>query len=194
MSVLTPEQLQAMQKANLDAFFSVSTKAYESLERLIDLNRQAIKTTLSESQTLAQRALSTRDPQQLLAMQAELAQPSAEKILSYARHVQEIVSSAQADLVALAETQYEEHNARIQAWVDNAARNAPAGSETAVAAVKSAMAAANTTFETLQKASRQAVDIAESNFSAATTAATKAAQQATEQAARSTRKSSVSSA
>ncbi len=48
--------------------------------------------------------------------------------------------------------------------VDNAAKNAPAGSETAVAVLKSAVAAANNAFESVQKAVKQASDIAEANF------------------------------
>ncbi|CAH2771617.1 MAG: Granule-associated protein [uncultured Caballeronia sp.] len=38
--------------------------------------------------------------------------------------------------------------------VENVAKNAPAGSETAVAVMKSAITAANTTYETIHKASK----------------------------------------
>ncbi|RZL30720.1 MAG: phasin family protein, partial [Rubrivivax sp.] len=42
--------------------------------------------------------------------------------------------------------------------------------------VKSAVAAANNAFESVQKATKQAVDVAEANFQAATTQAVKATQ------------------
>jgi hypothetical protein len=51
--------------------------------------------------------------------------------------------------------------AQFTALVDNAAKNAPAGSETAVAMMKSAVAAANNAFESVQKAVKQASDMAE---------------------------------
>mgnify|MGYP006200577963 CR=1 FL=1 len=60
--------------------------------------------------------------------------------------------------------------------VNSAAQNAPAGSEQAVAMMKGAMTAANTAFESVQKAVKQATDMAETNLAAVTqTAAPKAA-------------------
>jgi hypothetical protein len=58
-------------------------------------------------------------------------------------------------------------------------KNAPAGSENVVALVKSAVAAANNAYETVQKASKQAVEVAEANMQAMTTTAVKATSAAT---------------
>ena len=147
-----------------------------------------MKSTLAESQENAQRALSVKDAQELLALQASLAQPVAEKVLSYGRHLYEIASATQAEFARVAEAQYEEQNRKVQALVDNVAKNAPAGSETAVAVIKSAITAANTTYETVHKATKQAVELAESNFNAAAAAAQKATSQAAAQASRSAKK------
>jgi phasin family protein len=186
MTLLTPEQFAAAQKANLETLYGLTTKAFEGVEKLVELNLQVVKSTLAESQENAQRALSVKDAQELLALQASLAQPIAEKALSYGRHVYEIVSSTQGEFARVAEAQYEEQNRKVQALVENVAKNAPAGSETAVAVMKSAITAANTTYETVHKAAKQAVEIAESNFNAAATAASKAASQAAAQASRAT--------
>ncbi|NHH79035.1 phasin family protein [Burkholderia gladioli] len=175
MSLLTPEQIAAAQKAHLESLFGLTSKAFESVEKLIELNVQVVKSTLAESQENVQRALSVKDAQELLALQVSFAQPLAEKALAYGRHLYDIASSTQAEFAKVAESQYEEQNRKVQALVDNVAKNAPAGSETAVAALKSAINAANTTYETVQKATKQAVEIAESNFNAAAAVATKAA-------------------
>ncbi|WP_207001139.1 phasin family protein [Trinickia mobilis] len=188
MTLLTPEQFAAAQKANLEALFDLTNKAFEGIEKLVELNLQVVKSTLAESQENAQRALSTKDAQEFLSLQASLTQPVAEKVLSYGRHLYEIASATQAEFAKVAEAQYEEQNRKVQALVDNVAKNAPAGSETAVAVMKSAITAANTTYETVHKATKQAVEIAESNFNAAATAATKAAQQAASQASRAAKK------
>jgi phasin family protein len=185
MTLLTPEQFAAAQKANLDTLFGLTNKAFEGIEKLVELNLQVVKSTLAEGQENAQRALSVKDAQELLALQASLTQPVAEKVLSYGRHLYEIASATQAEFTRVAEVQYEEHNRKVQALVENAAKNAPAGSETAVAVIKSAITAANTTYETVHKATKQAVEIAESNFNAAATAASKAASQAAAQVSRS---------
>ena len=184
MTLLTPEQFAAAQKANLETLFGLTTKAFEGVEKLVELNLQVVKSTIAESQENAQRALSVKDAQELLALQASLTQPVAEKVLSYGRHLYEIASATQAEFARVAEAQYEEQNKKVQALVENDAKNAPAGSETAVAVIKSAITAANTTYETVHKATKQAVEIAESNFNAAATAASKAASQAAAQASR----------
>ena len=184
MTLLTPEQFAAAQKANLETLFGLTTKAFEGVEKLVELNLQVVKSTIAEGQENAQRALSVKDAQELLALQASLTQPVAEKVLSYGRHLYEIASATQAEFARVAEAQYEEQNKKVQALVENVAKNAPAGSETAVAVIKSAITAANTTYETVHKATKQAVEIAESNFNAAATAASKAASQAAAQASR----------
>ncbi|WP_179402432.1 phasin family protein [Burkholderia guangdongensis] len=175
MSLLTPEQIAAAHKANLESLFSLTTKAFEGVEKLVELNLQVVKSTLAESQENAQRLLSVKDAQELLALQASLTQPIAEKAMSYGRHVYEIASSTQAEFAKVAEAFYADQQSKVQALVDNVAKNAPAGSETAVAALKSALNAANTTYETVQKATKQAIEIAETNFNAAAAVATKAA-------------------
>jgi phasin family protein len=184
MTLLTPEQFAAAQKANLETLFGLTSKAFEGVEKLVELNIQVVKSTIAEGQENAQRALSVKDAQELLALQASLTQPVAEKVLSYGRHLYEIASATQAEFARVAEAQYEEQNKKVQALVENVAKNAPTGSETAVAVIKSAITAANTTYETVHKATKQAVEIAESNFNAAATAASKAASQAAAQASR----------
>ena len=178
MSLLTPEQIAAAQKANLESLFGLTTKAFEGVEKLIELNLQVVKSTLTESQENAQRLLSVKDAQELIALQASLSQPVAEKVLSYSRHLYEIASSTQAEVTKVAEAQLAEGSHNMQALFDNLAKNAPAGSESAVALAKSALSAANSAFDSVQKATKQAVEIAETNFAAATNVASKAAAQA----------------
>eukprot|EP01038_Epipyxis_sp_PR26KG_P003872 gene3872-5547_t len=50
---------------------------------------------------------------------------------------------------------------KFMSVVDTAVKNAPAGSESAVALVKTAVAAANNAYESVHKASKQAVEVAE---------------------------------
>jgi hypothetical protein len=68
--------------------------------------------------------------------------------------------------------------------VDNAAKNAPAGSETAVAVFKSAVAAGNNALESVQKAVKQATDVAEANFNSVATQAVNASKATTAKAKR----------
>jgi phasin family protein len=184
MSLPTPEQMADAQRASLETLFGLTSKAFEGLEKLINLNLQAVRSTLADSQANAQRAASVRDAQELLQLQAAMTQPLAEKMLSYSKALVEIGTATQAEFTRVAQEQYSAHQQRIEAAVENVARNAPAGSETAVAIMKSAVSAANTTYDTVNKAAKQATEIAGSNIDAATNAVAKAAQQSAAQASR----------
>lgn len=172
--MLTPEQLVASQKANMETLYGLTTKAFEGVEKLVELNLQATKAALAESQAHANAMLSVKDAQELIALQAGLFQPLAEKAAAYSRHLYDIASGTGAEFSKAFESKVAEGQAQFASLVDNAAKNAPAGSETAVAMMKSAVAAANNAFESVQKAVKQATDVAEANFNAVATSATSA--------------------
>ena len=177
--MLTAEQVIAAHKANVETLFGLTNKAFEGVEKLVELNLQVAKAALSEVADNTAAALSVKDAQELLSLQAALLQPTAEKAASYSRHIYDIASSTGAEVAKVAEAQFADAQKKFTAVVDNAAKNAPAGTENAVALVKSAVAAANNAFESVQKAAKQAVEVAESNFQAATSQAVKATQTAT---------------
>jgi phasin family protein len=172
--MLTAEQVFAAQKANLETLFGLTNKAFEGVEKLVELNLQVAKTALSEVAENTQAALSVKDAQGLLALQSTLLQPSAEKAASYSRHLYDIASSTTAEFAKVGEAQLAEAQKKFAAVVDNASKNAPAGTENAVALVKSAVAAANNAFESVQKAGKQAVEVADANFQAMSSTAVRA--------------------
>ncbi len=167
--MLTPEQVLASHKANLETLFGLTTKAFEGVEKLVELNMTASKAALSELADSSKAMMSAKDAQELMslvAQQASQLQPLAEKTASYSRHLFEITSSAGADLGKTLESQAADMQKKFMAVLDNATKNAPAGTEAAVAVIKGAVAAGNNTLESVQKAVKQAADIAESNFHA----------------------------
>ena len=174
----TAEQLVAAQKANVETLFGLTSKAFEGVEKLVELNLQVARTTLTEAAETAQAALSVKDAQELLSLQASLLQPAAEKAAAYSRHLYDIVAGANAEVTRVAEAQLADGQKKVLALVDTAVKNAPAGTESAVALVKSAVAAANNAYESVNKAAKQATEVAEANFTAMTNTAVKATAQA----------------
>ncbi len=176
--MLTTEQILAAHKANVETLFGLTSKAFEGIEKLVELNLQVAKTALAESLESAQAVMSVKDAQELLALQSTLLQPSAEKAAAYSRHLYDIANSTNAAVSKVAEAQIADAQAKFAAVIDSAAKNAPVGSENAVAMVKTAVAAANSAFESIQHATRQASEVAEANFEAAADTAAKATQTA----------------
>jgi phasin family protein len=176
--MLTAEQVLAAQKANIETLFGLTNKAFEGVEKLVELNMQVARAAMDEAAENVRAALSVKDAQELLALQAQMLQPAAEKAAAYNRHLYDIAAATNAEIAKLVEAQVAEAQGKFAAGVDAAMKNAPAGSENAMALVKSAMAAANNAYESVNKAARQAASVAEANFQAVTNTAVKAAQTA----------------
>jgi phasin family protein len=174
----TAEQFVAAQRASVETIFGLTNKAFEGVEKLVELNMQVAKATLAEAAETTQAAMSIKDAQELLSLQAGLLQPAAEKAAAYSRHLYDILAGTNAEVTKAAEATMADSQAKVLALVDTAVKNAPAGTESAVALVKSAVAAANNAYESMHKASKQATEVAEANFTAMTNTAVKATQTA----------------
>jgi phasin family protein len=173
--MMTAEQIVTAHKANVETLFGLSGLAFEGIEKLVELNIQVAKAAMTEASETTKAALSVKDPQELIALQASLLQPAAEKAAAYSRHVYEIAASTGTEVNRVAEATAADAQAKFMAVVDSAVKNAPAGTENAVALVKSAVAAANNAFESVQKATKQAAEVADANFQAMSTTAVRAA-------------------
>lgn len=172
--MLTVEQILAAQKANVETLLGLTSKAFEGVEKIVELNLSASKAALSETGENAKALLSVKDAQELIALQQSLLQPLAEKTAAYSRHLYEIATSTSGEFTKALENQASEVQEKFTGLIDSATQNAPAGTESAVAVMKSAVAAANNALESVQKAVKQATDVAEANFKAVTTNASSA--------------------
>lgn len=173
--MLNTEQFAAANKANLDILLSLTSKAFDGVEQLTALNLQVVRANLDEVAETSLAALSVKDPQSLLALQAGALQPAAEKAAAYGRQVYDIVSTTKAEFEKVAaESATGVQNSLVAAF-DAATKNAPEGSASGIALFKSALAATNNAFDGLKKATQQATDVAEANYAAATASVSKPA-------------------
>ncbi|MBS0307554.1 MAG: phasin family protein [Proteobacteria bacterium] len=176
------DQFNVATKANVEAQLALvsalASKAFEGVEKLIDLNLTVAKTSLEESNAAAKQLLAAKDPQEFFSLAAAQAQPTAEKAAAYARHVANITTSIQSEISKTAEAQIAETTRKVSALVDDVAKNAPAGSENVIAIVKSMIGNANAGYEQLTKSTKQAVEAIESNLATATEQFTKATEKA----------------
>ncbi len=171
---VTPEQFAASNKANVETVLTLANAAFASAERLAALNLNTARSILEDGVANTKALLAAKDVQELMNLQASLAQPIFEKAVAYARSVYEITSQSQEEVSKILEGQVAELNKGVATALDKAAKSAPAGSDVAVAAVKSAIAAANSAYDSMSKAAKQVAEIAEANVAAATNATVKA--------------------
>ena len=177
--MMTAEQVMSAHKVNVETLFGLGGLAFDSMEKFVELNLSAAKSAFTHAAEGSQAALSVKDPQEFVALQATWMQPVAEKAAAYGRGVYEIASSTSAEVGRVVEATAADAQTKFIAIVDTAVKNAPAGTENAVALVKSAVAAANNAFESVQKATKQAVEVADANIQAMSSTAVRATQAAT---------------
>jgi len=176
--MLSQEQAAESRKAALDNLFGLTQKIAEGIAQLTELHMRVARATLTDTLDQTLKGLSVREPHEWLALQGTLSGPTVENAQAYSRQLIEIVSATQAECARFARTQYEAYGRGVQTLMRDVARNAPAGSEAAVAALDSAITATNALVETLQRTGEQAAEVTKSNFDLAASAATKSAQRA----------------
>ncbi len=169
----TPESLSAAQKENLDAMMKLSHKAFEGIEKMVDLQLNAARTSLQETAEKFKALMSVKDAQEMVNLNKDMAAPNTEQALDYSRKIYDIATQTSSEVQRLVDAQISEANKKLIDALDEFAKTAPAGSEAVIAMMKSSLTAANSAYETANKAARQVVDMAERNMKAATEAAQK---------------------
>jgi phasin family protein len=146
---------------------NLTTKTFEGVSQVVDLNFNVAKKSLEESTAAAKQMMSIKDPQEFMALAAAHAQPSAEKALAYGRHLITIASGLQSEFTKAAEQQITETSRKSLELVEELTKHAPAGAENAVAILKSAISNANAGYEQLSKTTKQAAEVMEANLTSA---------------------------
>jgi phasin family protein len=168
-----PEQVITTHKENVETLLEVAGITATAAEKLIDLNLKTAKAAFADAVKNTKALSEIKDTQEFATFQTALAQPIAEKYATYLKTTYGLVSETQAELSKLFEDKFAEFNKNVVTALDKAVKNAPAGSDVAVAAVKSAMAAANQAYDAFSKATRQVNEVTEATIAAASTAQAK---------------------
>lgn len=165
---INPEQFAAANKATVDSLLSVANTALASAERIAALNLNTARAALEDTASGVQTVMAAKDPKEALAAQSSLAQPAVEKAVAYSRSVYEITAQTQQDLAKMVEAQFGDFQKSVAGMVEMASKSAPAGSEGAVATIKSAIAAANSAFGNMNTVAKQFTEAAQANIASMT--------------------------
>jgi phasin family protein len=163
----TPEHLLALNKANLEVAAKFAGVALQGAERIMELQLKAAKAAFADGVENAKTLAAIKDIKELAALKDSLAQPSIEKATAYAKNIYDVTAATQAEFGKLVEEQIADFNKQFVTVLDKMVKNAPAGSEVGIAALKSGIAAANGAYENLSKVAKQITEVTQSNIEAA---------------------------
>jgi hypothetical protein len=105
-----------------------------------------------------------KDVQELLALRTRMAESALESLMGFSRSIYEVASEAQSEFGKLAEERMSTFQQAVTEGVDQATKSAPAGSDVAVAAIKSSLAASTAAFDSFSKAAKHAASLADASL------------------------------
>ncbi|HQA10045.1 TIGR01841 family phasin [Zoogloea sp.] len=166
MSV-TPEVIAAAAKSNVEAGLNSASSfvatVFAAVERVSTLNLATARTAFDESVAFSKAVMATKDPKALAALNLGVLTPSVEKGVAYGRSLSAIGTDTKEELTKLIEAEAAAAGKNFDAALESLFKNAPAGSEAAVKAVKTALANASTAYEGAAKAAKQVVAAAQAS-------------------------------
>jgi phasin family protein len=154
---------KAFFESQLDAFSALTNVVVDGTEKIATLNLAAVKASTDDSIVAAKELLEAKDQQDFLSLATEHAKPNAEKVAAYSRDLTDIVSATKAEFSKVANAQAAEVQSNVADLVDAIAKNAPTGSEDAIAKLKSSVAKGNDDYEKMDSDAKRAVDDTEAN-------------------------------
>lgn len=178
------QQLLERQKEAIDTFISVQGSLFSGFEKLVDLNLKAIKSAIADAADQTQQVSELKDPQEAASYVVAIAQPNAEKAVAYSQDVYAIMNDVSKELIKLTEEQVAESQKKMEEALEQFAKNAPTGFESAIALLKSSFATASNAYDSINKAAKQAAEVAQNNLAAASNATLKATENVTKAAAK----------
>jgi hypothetical protein len=166
-----PPQFASAQKASMDLMFNVARTALASFERLASLNLNTARMLLDTAGTRANARLAMKDPVDVLSHQAALTAPFVEQTLAYSLAVRDITKNTLESVNQAWDLRHAEAHKNIHDALDAAVKTAPAGTDVAILAIRSALTTANHAYQSINDAARQLSDLTEANVAAAAKAA-----------------------
>ena len=163
--------------ANANPFSQIAAASFEtaarltrismdSAERAINVQLEYAKGTIKQA-TLNARAVSqAKDVQELVSLRSRIAENALENLMGYSRSLYEVASDAQSEYSRLAEERMARFQKAVTETVEQAAKSAPGGSDVAVAAVRSQLAATTAAFDSFTKAAKHFTSYADAGITA----------------------------
>lgn len=170
MNNVSPEQMLNTIKQSQVAMVEMAARSIECMEKHLELNLKAAKANLADATEASSQLMGVKDFPELYSVAQTVGHPAVGKAASYNRNIYNINAEAATEFAKLVESRIEEANKAMASSVNELSRNAPAGTEGMVAMMKSAFAASNSAFDAINKATRQVVEMVETNVEAASKA------------------------
>ncbi len=149
------DQLTAANEAAITQFAHFAQLSLVNLEKFAQLGLAATRDNVEQATAHAQALASAKDVHEVIALNSAALEPVMKRAYSFSRTAYESAAEANSEVKRVIEAQTAEYNRAAVAAMEEAFKYAPAGSESVVDNVKTAIAAAQSAYNNLASINKQ---------------------------------------
>lgn len=149
------DQLTAANEAAINQFAHFAQLSLVNFEKFAQLGLAATRANVEQVTAHAQAVASAKDVHEVIALNSAALEPVMKRAYALSRTAYESAAETNTEVKRVLEAQGAEYNRAAVAALEEAFRNAPAGSETLVENMKTAIAAAQSAYNNLTSINKQ---------------------------------------
>jgi len=151
----------AANEAAIDQFTQFARLSLSNVERLAQLGLGAARESVEQAAAHAQSLAGAKDVHEVIALNSAALEPVMKRAYAYSRTAYETAAETNAEVKKAFEKQSVEFNRAAAAALEEAFKYAPAGSESVVENMKTAMAAAQSAYGNIAALNKRLYDTVE---------------------------------
>ena len=155
------DKLTAANEAAIEQFSYFAKLSLANVEKFAELGIDAARESVALATRHAEAVAAARDVNEVIALNSAALEPALKRAYTYSRSAFETAAETSNEVKRVMEKQNADVQKAAIAALEEAFKYAPAGSETVVANVKSAIAASQSAYENLAAINKQIYDTVE---------------------------------
>jgi phasin family protein len=173
------DQFAAANEAAIDQFSYFAKLSLGNFEKFAELGLGAARESLTQATRHAQTLSGARDINEAIAINSAAVEPAMKRAYAFSRTAYDTAAATNDEVKRVLEQNTAQLNKAAIAALEEALKYAPAGSETVVGNLKTAIAAAQSAYDNLSAINKQIYDTVEANVATAQSAAVRNTKRAT---------------
>ena len=173
------DQFSAANQAAIDQFTLFAKLSLGNIEKFTELGLGAARESITQATRHAQTLAGAHDVNEVVAINSAAVEPALKRAYTYSRTAYETAAASSDEVKRVLEQNTAQLNKAAIAALEEALKYAPAGSETVVSNIKTAIVAAQSAYDNLASINKQIYDSVEKNVSTVQSAAKRTAKRAT---------------
>ena len=157
------DQFSAANQAAIEQFAHFAELSLGNIEKFTELGLGAARESITQATRHAQSLASAHDVNELVAITSAAVEPAMKRAYTYSRTAYETAAASNGEVKRVLEQNTAQLNKAAIAALEEALKYAPAGSESVVSNLKTAIAAAQSAYDNMTTINKQIYDSVEKN-------------------------------